>query len=56
MSAGAYEGYVKRADGSVISAQCDEDRCEDCPPDVPEEEMTERNGPLEGYHCECGHH
>jgi hypothetical protein len=52
----AYEGHVRYADGSVISLQCHEDRCLECPDEVPDGQESD-NGPLDGYNCEhgCGH-
>lgn len=50
----SYEGHVRFAAGEVISVQCFEGRHGECPQvDVPEGTETDRNGPLEGYHCEC---
>lgn len=57
MSSGlSYKGYVKYADDSVISIQCFEDRCTECPDEVPDGEGGGR-GVLDGYNCEhgCGH-
>lgn len=56
----AYEGLVRNADGSVISLQCSEGRCDECPDrsqDRPTRGRCGGNGPLEGYYCEhgCGH-
>jgi hypothetical protein len=58
----AYEGYVKYADGSVVSIQCFEGRCAACPDQVPDGDSPARtrsaaHGSLDGYDCEhgCGH-
>lgn len=52
-----YEGYVKYPGGEVISAQCEEGRCDECPDDTPDGEECDGGGPLDGYYCEhgCGH-
>jgi hypothetical protein len=56
----SYEGYVKYADGSVISVQCAEGRCLECPDELPDGEMNGSSAePVlgDGYYCEhgCGH-
>lgn len=52
----SYEGHVRRADDSIISAQCDRDRHGKCPDDVPADEVIDGQGPLSGYYCECDCH
>lgn len=51
-----YEGHVTLADGTIYSLQCFEDRCGECPDEVPDGQYSE-DGPLQGYPCEhgCGH-
>jgi hypothetical protein len=51
-----YEGHVRRADGSVVSLQCHEDHCPECPDQEPDDQETD-TGPLDGRNCEhgCGH-
>jgi hypothetical protein len=46
-----YEGFVKYADDSVVSLQCFELRCDECP-----DTETTSDGVLDGYNCECPHH
>lgn len=52
----AYEGYVKFAEGAVISIQCFEGRCAECPDETPfnTEPTTDV---LDGLPCEhaCEH-
>lgn len=48
-----YEGYVKNADGSVISLQCQEGRCGSCP-DGHDSEASDRPPTLGEYYCEHG--
>jgi hypothetical protein len=52
-----YEGYIRYADDSIISLQCHENRCGECPDNTPEGTETDGGGPLEGYYCEhsCNH-
>jgi hypothetical protein len=50
-----YEGYLRHADDSVVSTQCAEARCSECPD---ESYYDERGVPvglpvLDGYYCEC---
>ncbi len=33
-----YEGYVKLADDTVISLQCHEGRCRECPDETPDDQ------------------
>jgi hypothetical protein len=42
------EGYVKFADGSVVSLECHEGRHRDCP------DSRAAGANLDGYFCECG--
>jgi hypothetical protein len=57
MTAYIYEGCVQLAGGEVLSSQCNEERCQECPQlELPPGEEADRNGPLAGYHCECGCH
>jgi hypothetical protein len=50
-----FEGFVKFAAGEVISIQCFEGRCRECPDEAPFGEAGE--GVLNGLDCEhgCGH-
>jgi hypothetical protein len=48
-----YEGSVKFAAGEVISLQCFEGRCGECP-DYHDSESADRPPTLEGYYCEHG--
>lgn len=54
-----YEGYVRYPDGTVISVQCAEGRCHECPDETSggEREGGPRGAVLDGYHCGhgCGH-
>jgi hypothetical protein len=49
-----YEGFVCRADDSVISVQCSEDRCRECPDDAGRGEGPSGGGPLKGDYCAHG--
>ncbi len=51
---GEYEGYVRFADGTVVSLQCYEGRCRECPDGNPAGDECEGTGPLEGWYCERG--
>jgi hypothetical protein len=57
MTGKTYEGFVRLADDTVISAQCSEGRCGECPDDTPDGEEGPGGGPLAGYYCEhnCDH-
>lgn len=50
-----YEGYVYYADGTVVSLQCHENRCHECPREAPD--GTPGGGGPGGHACEheCGH-
>lgn len=53
----SYEGLVKFADGSVISIQCFDGRCGECPDVVhtPDGDVNDGAGPtLDGKYCEHG--
>jgi hypothetical protein len=49
-------GYVRFADDSVVSLECFEDRCAECPDTPPNDSDTlvTVSGPLDGYYCEHG--
>ena len=50
-----FEGFAKFADGTVISLQCYDGHCLDCPDEAPDDE--DGQGVLDGNNCEhgCGH-
>jgi hypothetical protein len=52
----AYEGHARFADGTMISLQCHEGRCGECPDETPDGQAGS-SGALDGYPCEhgCGH-
>lgn len=45
-----YEGFIKAADGSIISIQCSEGRCAECP----DTSTADDSRQLNGYACEHG--
>jgi hypothetical protein len=51
-----YEGYVRYADSTVISVQCTEGRCHECPDETTgsDGECGPRGGVLDGQFCEHG--
>jgi len=51
---GGYEGFVRRADSSVISVQCSEGRCRQCPDDTGPPKGHLEAARLQGYYCEHG--
>jgi hypothetical protein len=51
--AGGYEGFVEFADATLISVQCFEGRCSQCP-DGHDPESASRPPTLAGYYCTHG--
>ena len=51
---GAYEGYVQFADGTLLSLQCHEDRCGDCPASHgnPDDDSVPLRTPYGNRNCE----
>lgn len=50
-----YEGHVVYADGSLVSLQCYDGDCHQCPDTgASDAEPTDDPGPLDGYYCEHG--
>jgi hypothetical protein len=51
----AFTGYVRYADGSIVSLQCYDGFCRECPDQALDSESG--TGALDGYNCEhgCGH-